>query len=804
MIAIRRRRQPSSLETKAALAAGRTTWSTQGLPEQDLDPIVLSDGPHGVRRTVTDAAIIAADPSTCFPTAAALASSWNVPLIRRVGEAIGVEARAQGVSVVLGPGMNIKRHPLGGRNFEYFSEDPRLSGFLAAAMVEGIQQAGVGACVKHFAVNNQETIRMTVDAIVDERALHEIYLAGFEHAIRTARPWTVMCSYNRINGTYASDDGWLLSDVLRDRWGFDGLVMSDWGATNDRVAGIDAGMDLEMPNSGGVNDEVIVEAVESGRLSMRRLDRVVERVSTLIERGNAAVVDALPGRLTDTAAGRAIADRHHELAQEAAAASTVLLTNDGVLPLAAEGRVAVLGAFATEPRFQGAGSSQVTPTQVDQLADAIGERIGDAGRVEVAAGYDPTSDEERIDLLDEARLIARAVDVAVVVVGLPAIYESEGFDRDHMRLPDSHNALVRAVADANPNTVVVLMHGAPVQLPWLDRVRAVITGHLSGQGGGVGLARVLFGDAEPAGRLAETSPIRTADHGADAWFPGVGRQVQYREGIFVGYRWFDTVDAPVLFPFGHGGSYTTFEYSNPSVLGVADGDRDLWPAVNVDIENTGDRAGVEVVQVYVRRADSDVMRPFQTLGGFARVEIEPGETKTVTVSLDRWSFAHHDIGTGDWAVEGGPVTLAVGSSSRDIRVTAPLDVASSWAPLAPAEAPPRSAADLDDDERFERLLGHAIPEPDAIEPFHRNSTLDEVTSTGLGRGLKAGAVSAAQRQLRVDGELDPVTGRLVDRMMSEAPLRAIALLGGGRLSWANLDRMIVGMNTARRLRRRRS
>lgn len=798
-----RRRPPSPLATKAALVAGRTTWSTQGLPEAGLEPIVLSDGPHGVRRTVTDEAIIAADPSTCFPPAVALASSWDPELIERVGEAIGTEARAQGVSVVLGPGMNIKRHPLGGRNFEYFSEDPRLSGHLAAALVDGIQRAGVGACVKHFAVNNQEFMRMTVDAVVDERALHEIYLAGFEHAIRTARPWTVMCAYNRLNGTYCSDDRRLLTEILRERWGFEGVVMSDWGATNDRVAGIDAGMDLEMPNSGGVNDQVIVDAVESGRLSRRRLDATADRVAELIRRGNAALAGALPGQLTDTAAGRAIADQHHELARDAAAASTVVLSNDGILPLAPHGRIAVIGAFATGPRFQGAGSSQVTPTRVDSLADAIRDRVGDAGRIEVADGYDPAGDEERDDLLDEARLVASAVDVAIVVVGLPTVYESEGFDREHLRLPDSHNDLVRAVADANPNTVVVLMHGAPVQLPWLDRVRAVLTGHLGGQGIGTGLSRVLFGDTEPGGRLAETMPIRASDHGSDEWFPGAGRRVQYRESIFVGYRWFDTVDAPVLFPFGHGLSYTTFEYRDARVVGEADADRDRWPTVEVEVANTGERAGIEVVQVYLRRAESDVMRAVQTLGGFARVAVDPGESVTVSIPLDRWSFAHHDVGLGDWAVEGGSVTLALGSSSRHIRATVDVDVSSSWAPFDEDLAAPRSAADLHDDERFERLLGHPVPDPEPVEPFHRNSTLDEVGVTGLGRGLKAGAVAAAQRQLRVDGELDPVTARLIDRMMSEAPLRAIALLGGGRLSWVNLDRMILAMNSARRLRRKR-
>ncbi|MEL6892192.1 MAG: glycoside hydrolase family 3 C-terminal domain-containing protein [Actinomycetota bacterium] len=779
--------------TKIRLCSGRTTWSTEPVEALGLRSIVMTDGPHGVRRTTTDAAIIAADPATCFPTAAGLGATWDRDLLVEVGEAIGREAAAHGVSVVLGPGANIKRHPLGGRNFEYLAEDPLLTGELAASLIEGTQRTGVGTSLKHFVANNQESMRMVVDVVVDERALREIYLAGFERAIRRAQPWTVMCAYNRLNGTYCSDDRRLLTSILRDEWGFEGVVVTDWGAANDRVQGIRAGLDLEMPGNEGANDPVIAAALETGELVDSDLDTVVDRLIHLIARGNRAV----DGSAADSPGpDDAMFDRHHELACRAAAESAVLLTNDGVLPLDASGTIAVLGGFATEPRFQGAGSSQVTPTRVDTLLDAVRNRVGAAGRIMHAQGYDPVDDVSRDDLIDEAVLVARAAEVAIAIVGLPSTYESEGFDREHLRLPDEHHRLVRAVCDVNPNTVVVLANGAPVQLPWVDRPRAVLDAYLGGQGGGTGLARVLFGDVDPGGRLAETFPLRQDDHGSDAWFPGTGRQVQYRESIHVGYRWFDTVDSPVLFPFGHGMSYTTFEYADLEAT---------TSATSVVVTNTGDRAGTEVVQLYVRRPDSQINRAAQELKAFAKIRLEPRESVTVTLELDDRAFAHWDVRRNRWSVEPGPAQIAVGSSSRDIRLVTTIDVSGDRPePTASDAGPaaPTSAADLRDDARFAALLEHPIPAPDDVEPFDRNSTLAEVSVTGLGRGLRAGAIKAARRQL---GDMDEVTAKFIDRMMGEAPMRSMVLLGGGRLSWVNLDRMIAAMNAARRvsgLRRR--
>ncbi len=789
------------LDDAIALCSGRTTWSTHGVEALGLGPILLTDGPHGVRRTTTDAAIIDATPATCFPTAVGLAASWDPELLAEVGEAIGREARALGVSAVLGPGANIKRHPLGGRNFEYFSEDPLLSGELAAGMIRGIQSVGVGACLKHFVANNQEFRRMTVDVVVDERALREIYLAGFERAIRSAEPWLVMSAYNRLNGTYCSDDRWLLTEVLRDEWGFGGAVVTDWGAANDRVAGLRAGLDLEMPGSGGVNDRSIRRALSSGALDRADFDRVVERLVALIRRGN----DAVDRRAVDQHGPLPveIADAHHEIARRAAAEASVLLTNDGLLPLEPTGTIAVIGGFATDPRIEGSGSSQVSPTRVDTLLDAVRSRLDVATHATYAAGYDPHADGEREDLLDEAVLVARAADVAVVMVGLPDTYESEGFDRDHLRLPDQHNHLVRAITEVNPNTVVVLANGAPVQLPWIDRPRAVLEAYLGGQGAGEGIARVLFGEVEPAGRLAETFPLRQHDHGSDPWFPGTGRQVQYRESIHVGYRWFDTTDTPVLFPFGHGLGYTTFAYGDAVVAGPGrfDADVDESVTVRVELTNTGSRPGSEVVQLYLRRPASAIVRSRQELVGFRKIRLDPGERTQLEFELDRRSFAHWDVVSGAWQVESGPAELCVGSSSRDLRTTTHLEVTSTWVPDdSTVGLAPRSSADLADDRRFRSLLRRTIPRPDPVEPFHRNSTFEDVSSTGLGRGLRAGAIRAAQRQFGGADAIEEVTAHLLERAMSEAPLRAMVLFGGGKLSWANLDRMIGAMNAARRIR----
>lgn len=779
--------EPRSLEQKAALCSGIDMWHLEPLPHLGLGSVMVTDGPHGLRKK-SDTSGLRGEPATCFPTAPGLAATWDVELVREVGAALGSEASATDVGVVLGPGINIKRHPLGGRNFEYFSEDPLLSGELAAAMIDGIQSAGVGASLKHFAVNNQESNRLTLDAVVDERTLREIYLAGFERAVVASRPWTVMCAYNKLNGVYCSEHRWLLTQVLRDEWGFDGLVMTDWGAANDRPVGVHAGLDLEMPGSGGVNDAEIVAAVNDGRLSEADVDNAAGRVAALVSR---AVAGAAETQVDPQA--------HHELARRVAADSAVLLTNDGILPLQATASVAVIGGFATKPRYQGAGSSLVTPTQLDNFLEAAQGTVQNPELVHFAQGYDPTSDDIRPDLIDEARLVARSCDVAVVMVGLPVRYESEAYDRDHLRLPEQHNRLVEAVVASNPNTVVVLCNGAPVQLPWVDLPRAIVEAYLGGQAGGSGAADVVWGSVNPGGKLAETFALRASDHGSDSNFPGGPRQVQYREGLYVGYRWFDKTKTEVLFPFGHGLSYTTFELSDLAANGDSDVDGDEFSvSVDVTVTNTGDRAGAEVVQLYVRDIESTVHRPDRELKAFKKVHLAAGASDTVKLRLDRRSFAYYDVSTAAWQVEAGTFELLVGVSSRDIRCSGRIELASAFTPATPNPllghfAAP-NAGSLDDDEAFAALLGHPIPEPTPVMPFNRNSTFVEVGATPVGRLL--GKQAAKEMHRAFGGTKADKISPMLQRAVGQMPLRSMVLFTGGKVDWKNLDRIIRAINLA--------
>lgn len=784
-----------SLQRKAALCSGRDMWHLEAIPEFSLDSVIVTDGPHGLRNSTTEDNELTGQPATCFPTASGLAATWDAELVAEVGRAIGCEARAQKVTVVLGPGANIKRHPFCGRNFEYMSEDPMLSGEMAAAMIDGIQSVGVGTSLKHFAANNQETRRMIVDAVVDDRALREIYLRGFEIAIRKSQPWTVMIAYNAINGARCSENEWLLG-LLRDEWGFEGVVVSDWGASNDRIRGIAAGMDLEMPGSGPLNVDEIVSAVDSGRLATEQLDAVVDRNIDLIERANASLEEDAPADY----------DAHHELARRASAASTVLLANDGILPLQPSEpleqapRIAVIGALGHTPRYQGAGSSQVTPTQIDDLVDEIRNVAGPETTVSCCDGYGKNPDEARPDLLDEAEIVARSADTAIVVVGLPPAYESEGIDRSHMRLPESHNALVRVVTEANPNTVVVLCCGSPVQMPWVERPRAIALAYLGGQGMGRGVADVLFGRVNPSARLAETFPLRQADVASDAWFPGEGRQVQYREGIFVGYRWFHSSDTPVLFPFGHGLGYTEFQYADLEVEGNFDADAPSFgPTVSLQVTNVGERAGSDVVQIYLRCPSSRIERADRVLVGFARTSLSPGASERVRVELDLRAFSFWDVDSKDWQVEAGRYEFLVGASSSDIRVRTEIEIQSKFAVTAEAETESEathlgriSHATFEDDARFERRLGRPIPKAGTGRPYHRNSTFGEIRKNPLGRLIRAAMLAGARRMMSGD-EDDPVSD-LLEVFVDEMPLRGLASLSQGKISWKALDRLIRVLN----------
>ncbi|MBF6413986.1 glycoside hydrolase family 3 C-terminal domain-containing protein [Nocardia cyriacigeorgica] len=652
-----------SLAEKAALGSGADFWTTKAVGP--VPSILLTDGPHGVRRQAgaTDHLGLAESrPATCFPPAVGLGQSWDADLVRRVGEALGREARDLEVDVLLGPGINIKRDPRCGRVFEYYSEDPLLTGVLGAAWVRGVQSTGVGASLKHFAVNNAEHDRMRSSSDVDARPLREIYLRAFAHIVRTARPWTVMCSYNRINGVYAAHNRWLLTDVLRGQWGFDGLVVSDWGAVSDRVASVAAGLDLQMPGGSGDPDAQVVAAVESGALDVGAVDRAAQKVAEL-----AAKVVA--GRAAAPAAPDP--DAHHRLAREVAARCVVLLRNDGaLLPLRAGQSLAVIGEFAQTPRYQGGGSSHVNPTRLDVPVDEI-RAAAEPGQVRYARGFRTDSTGRDPVLVAEAVAAAREAEVAVVFLGLGAGQESEGFDRDDIELPADQLALLADIVAVQPKTVVVLSHGGVLRLaPVTELVPAIVDGALLGQAGGGALADVLFGRINPSGRLTETVPLRLQDVPAYLNFPGENSHIRYGEGIFVGYRWYDAREMAVSFPFGHGLSYTSFAYSDLSVQASESG-----LTVDITVTNTGDRRGREVVQIYTALPESAIARPPRELKGHALTdELEPGASQRVSIPIERESLAYWETRTEAWVVEGGTYRVMAGASSRDIRATADVEV----------------------------------------------------------------------------------------------------------------------------------
>lgn len=765
-----------STDDKIRLVSGRDAWTTEEVVEAGIPSILLTDGPHGVRKQVAGTdhlGINESVPATCFPTAVTLGSTWDPELLEEVGAALGRESRAADVSVLLGPGLNIKRHPAGGRNFEYFSEDPFVAGKMAAAMVRGIQSQGVGACLKHYAANNQEFYRMSVDTIVDDRTLHELYLTGFEIAVKESSPWTVMCSYNRINGEYADVSRSLMTDTLRDEWGFDGLVMTDWFATSDRALALCAGVDLEMPGTGGSWDPEIEKAHQSGLLTTAELDLAATRVVDLALRAQ-----------NDEASSQSDPAAHHALARKAAAAGTVLLTNDGILPLERTGTIAVVGAFAKKPRYQGAGSSLVNPTQVDTFITALRESLGDAATVTYAPGYDPATGATEDVLLDEVRAAAAKADVVIVVAGLPSSYESESFDREHLRLPDGHTAVITAALESNERTVVALQNGAPVEMPWADRPAAIVEAYLGGQAGGSALADVILGDVAPGGRLAESFPMAASDLPSDRDFARHPKQVEYREGLYVGYRFHDSAGVPARFPFGHGLSYTAFDYTGLTVRKSGDGF-----SVTVTVTNVGPREGSDVVQVYVRDPESAAYRPEKELKGFAKVQLGAGESQKLTIKLDRRAFAVWDVRSQEWRVEAGDVEILVGASSTDIRARRTVKIADGQA-VSPSHGP---AAFVATDNEFRTMLGSEIPTAEGPVPFHRHSTAADLEHTALGK-VVAGIMREQGRKSFDTTHADPTTIAMFDAALREAPLRMVATASGGRLTLKGLDRLIGILN----------
>lgn len=655
-----------TLEEKAGLCSGLDFWHTKPVERLGVPSVMVSDGPHGLRKQDEKADHLGVNDSikaVCMPAACATASSFDRDLMGRMGQAIGDSCQHEKLGVVLGPAVNIKRSPLCGRNFEYFSEDPYLAGEMSAAYINGVQSKNVGTSIKHFAANSQEHRRMSSSSNADERTLREIYFPAFETSVRKAQPWTVMCSYNRVNGVYASENPWLLTDVLRGEWGFKGYVMSDWGAVSDRVAGVAAGLDLEMPSSGGINDRKIVAAVQSGELDERIVDQACERI---LEINYRYLDNARPETPWDQEAD-------HQLSARIAEECMVLLKNDGVLPLNKADEVAFIGEFAAKPRFQGGGSSHINAFRTTSAVEAA-----QGLPVTYVQGYSAARDMATDEMIAEAVQAAKAAKVAVVFAGLPDAYESEGYDRAHMAMPACQNRLIEAVAGANPNTVVVLHNGSPVEMPWLGKVKAVLEAYLGGQAVGIAAVRLLYGDANPCGHLAETFPVKLSDNPSYLYYGGEGDEADYREGVFVGYRYYDKKEMPVLFPFGFGLSYTTFACSNLRLSGAKITDQETLTAT-VTVTNTGSRAGKTVVQLYVGDRESTVLRPIRELKGFEKVELQPGESRDVTFTLDKRAFAYWNAAIHDWHVETGAFTIEVGQSSRDIEVSGEVTVESTVA-----------------------------------------------------------------------------------------------------------------------------
>lgn len=761
-----------TLEEKCALLSGAETFKTRGMPEHGIPQIWLSDGPHGLRKQAGESDHLGLNPSvpaTCFPTASAVANSWDAALGEEIGAALGEEAAAQEVSVVLGPGLNMKRNPLCGRSFEYFSEDPYLAGKLAAGYIRGIQSKGVAACPKHFAVNSQETRRMASDSIVDERTLREIYLTGFEIAVKEGHPRSIMSSYNLVNGTYANENKHLLMEILRGEWGFDGAVITDWGGSNDHALGVKNGSTLEMPAPGGDSVRELLAAVESGKISESDIDARLSELLPLVFDTKAAL-DAAP-REFDAAA-------HHALARRAAEESLVLLKNEGsLLPLAAGSKVAVIGDFAKNPRYQGAGSSMVNSTQVDVLLDKLID--SELNVIGYQQGFDRHGKPDAA-LQKSACELAIQADTVILCMGLDEIAESEGLDRSNLRLAQNQVDLLQAVAAVNPKIVVVLYSGSVVETPWLDNCQALLYAALGGQAGAGAVADALTGKVNPCGKLAETWPLAYADVPSAADFATRRKTVEYREGLYIGYRYFTTAEKAVRFPFGYGMSYTTFAYSDMA----AD-----EQGVSLTVTNTGSVAGTEIVQLYVAKKNSELFRPAKELKGFARVTLAPGEKQRITIMLDDKAFRFWNVKANRWEIEGGEYELLVGASVEDIRLCEKISVHGT------ATVHPYEDVDLDcyykgnvlsvSDADFEKLLGHPIP--NGKTKIDRNLTLGELNHARSPLGWLVWLVLT----ILLDVSYKRGKPDLNILFQYNMPLRALAKMTNGAISMGMVDGIVM-------------
>ncbi len=731
-----------TLEEKIALTIGRDFWSTNGVERLGIAPIAVNDGPHGVRKPAIegDLGIGNSLPATCFPTAAAMASSWDRALAREVGEAIAQECLEMDVQVLLGPGVNIKRVPLGGRNFEYYSEDPVLAGELGSAFVNGVQSKGIGTSLKHYACNNQEYERMTISAEVDQRTLQEIYLPAFERVIKKAQPWTVMSAYNRVNGIYASEHPQLLRTILKEEWGFKGVVVSDWGAVNEKEKALAAGLDLQMPGYAGDHTEKIARLVRDGALPEAVINEAALRMVHLLLRGQK---NRQPEFIFDR-------DAHHTLARKAAAESIVLLKNtDALLPLQKENlrSVALIGPFVQQPRYQGAGSSQVVPTRLDSTHEEMQDWLGEEIKLVYNDIY-ARGEEENKARLQDAIVQAQQADVAIVCVGLPDAYESEGFDRTHIAMPESHNRLIAEVCKVQTNTIVILHNGSVVSMPWFAGPKAILEAGLGGQAVGGAIVDILSGRVNPSGKLAETFPVQLEDTPAYIHYPGEAQKVYYGEGLFVGYRYYEKRKMKVLFPFGYGLSYTTFEYRNLR-LSKTEMHKGEELDIIVSVQNSGSRAGKEVVQLYIRALSSQFARPIKELKGFDKVELEAGETKDVHLQLDTHDFSVYDSERQSWYLEGGEFEILIGSASDQSQLRAHI----------------------------------RVKEDQQVMEFSRSSQFKQVLQSSKAREIFLSTFSES-----------PVVSLSKDELFGSLPINKLVIFGF--LSDEKLDELITQMNQA--------
>lgn len=742
-----------TLEEKASLCSGADFWHTKSVERLGVPAVMVSDGPHGLRKQAQEGDHLGINDSikaVCFPAGCGTAASFNRELIREMGETLGAECQAEGVSVILGPAVNIKRSPLCGRNFEYYSEDPLVASEMAGALIQGVQSKNVGTSIKHFLANNQETRRMSSSSEVDERTLREIYLAAFEGAVTKQKPWTVMCSYNKINGIYAAENETYLSKVLREEWGFDGFVVSDWGAVNARVRDLAAGLDLEMPSSNGMNDRLIVKAVKNKELEESVVDLACERILNIVYRFE-------ENRDQNVVFDR---DKDHEMARRIAEETIVLLKNDQILPLKDKDEIVFIGKYAKEPRYQGGGSSHINSHKITSACDAV----ADMPNVAFARGFCDDKDETDEKLLEEAVIAAKGAKAAVIFAGLPDTFESEGFDRSHMRMPDCQNELIKRVAQVQPNTVVVLHNGSPVEMPWANEVKGIVEAYLGGQAVGAACADILFGRVNPSARLPETFPIKLEDNPSYPYYIGEKDKVEYREGIFVGYRYYDKKKMKVLFPFGHGLSYTTFVYSNMTVSRDSITDQETVK-VTVDVTNTGAMTGKEVVQLYVSDLESTVIRPEKELKEFAKVELRPGETKTVEFELGKRAFAYWNTELHDWHVETGYFEIMIGKSSRDIVCAQKIRL--------------ESTVKLPVTYTLDSTIGDIMDEPQAKQYVEE---------------LMKGSILFHEEPKEESAASEAISQEMMMAMMKYMPLRGAISFGNGAVTPEDLKKIIDKLN----------